>query len=456
VRAAILLFLGLAGLAALPASAQVMWWPELQDGYRPVPSVSTSLPNDGDPGGARKWLGERGVAVALEYTSDVLSNVQGGTRTGTIYQGKFQGILMLDLGRMAGLEGLTFFANFFQIHNTGRMRRDYVGGINTIAAIEAVPTTRLSEVWLEQVFAEGKVGLKVGQIAADSEFFFSDLSGMFLQSDWPTIAATNLPSGGAAYPLSTPGARLKMAPMQDVTLMLAVLNGDPAGPPVPGGPADEQLRNPHGLNFRFGDAPFLIGEIQIRRNAAKTDSGLSTTLKLGTWGHLGGFEDMRYTAGGGLIADPASSGNPARVNGNIGFYAVLDQQLYRPAGGDAQSGISVYSRASLSPPDRNLVDRYIDGGIVFAGMIPQRPDDKFGAAVMHARFSDAVRAHDWDFARFNGPTVIRDHETNLELTYVAQVVPGWTLQPVLQFVWHPNGDASRNAVVVGLRSLLRY
>ena len=172
------------------------------------------------------------MVYGLEYTNDLLSNVRGGLRTGTIDQGKLHGILTVDFGKLAGWNGLSGFVNFFQIHNTGRIRRDYVGGINTIAAIEAVPTTRLSEVWLEQKFANDKASLRVGQLAADAEFFYSELSTMFLQSDWPTIAALNLPSGGAAYPLSTPGARLKVEPVDNVALLLAVLNGDPAGPGV--------------------------------------------------------------------------------------------------------------------------------------------------------------------------------------------------------------------------------
>ena len=52
--------------------------------------------------------------------------------------------------------------------------------------------------------------------------------------------------------------------------------------------------------------------------------------------------------------------------------------------------------------------------------------------------------------------MIRDYETNLELTYMAQIVPGWTVQPNLQFIWHPNGDASANATVIGARSIWRY
>src|SRR5262245_42670066 len=177
-------------LTASTAWAQA-WWTELDDNFLPVPSVGSSLPNRGDPGGARKWLGDRGIVLGLEYTSDVLSNVSGGAIVGTIFQGKLQGMLSIDFGKL-GLDGLSFFTNFFQIHNTGRIRRDYVGGINTIAAIEAVPTTRLSELWLEQAFLGGKASLRVGQLATDSEFFYSELATMFMQADWPTIGAANM------------------------------------------------------------------------------------------------------------------------------------------------------------------------------------------------------------------------------------------------------------------------
>jgi hypothetical protein len=112
------------GIQAAQAQA---WWDsyqhgprEAEDGYLPTPSIATSLPNKGDPGGYRKWLGDHGVVYGLEYTNDILSNVHGGTKTGTIDQGKLHGILTVDFGKLAGLDGLTFFANAFQIHNTGR------------------------------------------------------------------------------------------------------------------------------------------------------------------------------------------------------------------------------------------------------------------------------------------------------------------------------------------------
>ena len=418
------------------------------------PSIATSLPNNGDPGGIRKWLAGHGVTYQLIYTNDVLSNLRGGLRRGTIDQGKLETTLSVDLEKAAGLQGLSFFANTFAIHNTGRIRLDYVGGINTIAAIEAVPTYRLSEFWLEQKLANGTATLRVGQLAADVEFFASSLSVIFLQSDWPTIAAVNLPSGGPAYPLSTPGVRLKVDPTKDLSLLLAVFNGDPAGPGVLG---EEQSRNRYGLNFRVQDPAFLMVEGQFRRNQDRKDTGLATTLKLGAWSHLGEFDDQRFAIEGSLLADPSGSGIPARRRGNWGIYGVIDQQLYRPRGGDSESGISVFSRVSFSPSDRNFVDFYIDGGIVFGGLVPGRPEDRFGASIIYSRFSDAVRAFSRDTVVFTGvPGPIRDFEANLELTYVAQVIPGWTVQPDLQFIWHPLGDASRNATVFGGRSIWRY
>lgn len=426
---------------------------DASDSGIPDSSIATSLPARGDPAGLRQWLARHGVAYSLLYVSDALSNLRGGNRRGTIAQGKLEGSLYVDFEKLAGRNGLSLFANFFQIHNTGRIRRDYVGGINTVSAIEAVPTTRLSELWLEQKFAGDKASLRIGQLTADSEFFVSDMTGMFLQSDWPTIAAANLPSGGAAYPLSTPGVRLKVNPVEDVSLLLGVFNGDPAGP----GAGDEQIRNRYGLNFRVRDPAFVIGEAQFRRNQGKTDEGLATTLRIGGWGHFGRFEDQRFAGDGGLLADPAGSGEARLHKGNRGFYALIDQQVYRPTGGDAQSGISVFSRVSFSPSDRSVIDFFLDAGIIFSGMIPQRPDDKFGVSVLHARFSDAVRAFDRDTNAFAGlPGIVRDHETGLEFTYMAQIVPGWTVQPDFQYIWHPSGDASRNAIVAGARSTWRY
>lgn len=441
----------IAGFGATPVRAEDP--PRPNSNGITEPSVATSLPENGDPWGDRKRLSDHGVTYNLIYTNDILSNVSGGIKRGTIDQGKLEGQLTIDLDKLAGWQNLTLYANGFQIHNTGRIRRDYVGGLNTIAAIEAAPSTRLSELWLEQKFLGGNASLRIGQLVADNDFFFSDLSNMFLQTDWPTIAANNLPGGGPAYPLSTPGARIKFDFTPNASLLMAVFNGDPAGPCR----GDPDTCNRYGLNFRLQDPPFVIAEAQFRANQGKQDTGLARTVKIGGWTHFGQFADQRYANDGSLLANPAGSGVPAQHRGDYGFYGIIDQQLYRLRGGAADSGVSVFGLASISPSDRNLIDLQLNGGIVFGGFVPGRPDDRFGASVVYSRFSDSVRGFDQDQINISGvPGNVRDFEANFELSYVAQIVPGWTLQPDLQYIRHPSGQAGRDARVVGVRTTLKF
>lgn len=141
--------IGIAGLLATQAAYAQASPPPDADGIT-RPSIVTNFPDNGDPNGARKALAERGITYYFIYTNDGLSNLSGGNKRGTIDQGKLDDQLTIDLGKLAGLQGLKFYTNVFEIYNTGRIRRDYVGGINTIAAIEATPAVRLSELWLEQ------------------------------------------------------------------------------------------------------------------------------------------------------------------------------------------------------------------------------------------------------------------------------------------------------------------
>jgi porin len=207
----------------------------------------------------------------------------------------------------------------------------------------------------------------------------------------------------------------------------------------------------------LSDPPFFIAEAQFRRNQDKNSSGLASNLKIGAWAHTGKFEDQRYATDGMPLADPASNGIPLQRRGNLGVYGVIDLQLYRPAGGGPDSGISVFSRGSASPSDRNLVDQYIDGGIVFAGLIPGRPNDRFGASAIYARFSDSVRGFDLDQITFTGiPRSVRDYEANIEFSYVAEIIPGLTLQPDFQLIFHPSGQSGADAKVFGVRSNWRW
>jgi porin len=411
---------------------------------------------------ARQALKARGIDFGLIGTSEVLSNVQGGQKRGTVYEGKLEGFVAADLEKLMGLNGLSFYANGFQIHNTGGIARNYVGTIETISNIEALRTTRLSEIWIEQKFGE-KLNLRVGQLAADTEFFVAEFSDIFITSDWPAITKANLPAGGPAYPLSTPGVRLKFEPTKSVTVLAALFNGSPSA----SGPEDPEIQNHYGLNFRVNDPPLAIAEMQYRYNKERNATGLYGSWRLGAWYHFGTFHDHGFDTTGLSLGHPDSNQIARPLVGNYGIYGVVDHQLYRPAGGASDSGIGMFSRISASPSDRNLISFYLDGGIYSSGMIPGRPNDKFGATFLYSQISDHARGIDSDTVFFSGiPQPIRDYQLSFEFTYRALITPGWTIQPDFQYIIHPGGNVPvlgsnppipvKNARVIGVRSVIKF
>ena len=432
-----------------------------ENGIGPV-SIARSLPETGDPSGLRKWLAERGLTFNSIYTGEVLANVSGGLKRGAVYQGKLELNATADLEKLAGLEGLTFFTNGFQIHPTAGISRRFVGNFQTISAIEALPATRLSELWLERKFGDGKFGIRFGQLAADAEFFIAGYSLPFINSDWPAIAKQNLPSGGPAYPFAAPGIRVRWDPNENWSFLAAIFNGDPAGRGI----RDPEARNRTGTRFPTSDPAFLIQEAQYRYNQDANAEGLAGVLRLGAWEHLARFDAQRFGPSDASPSGLTVSG-AQRLKGNFGIYGVIDQQIYRMPGGDANSGITAFSRISASPGDRNLVKFYLDGGLVFTGMIPGRPADIVGATFLWSEISSQARAFDRQLAALSGQALpIRDREITVELSYLAQIRPGWTVQPDLQYIFHPGGHVARsefeptvpikNSVVLGLRTTIVY
>ncbi|MGE0701736.1 MAG: carbohydrate porin, partial [Hyphomicrobiaceae bacterium] len=332
----------------------------------PDPSIATSLPPEiADPGGVRARLYARGITYGANYIGEVLGVVSGGRERGTTYDGRLELYTKWDLEKLIGWRGLTFYANGYQLHG-GSITAEHIGSLAPASSIEATPATRLFELWLEQSLANGKISLRVGQLAADSEFVTSEGASAFVNATfgWPTIYAANMPDGGPAYPLAAPGARLKLELSDQATVLAAVFNGRPSRDCAID---DPQRCNPDGLLFPLGDPALFIAEGQF-----KYKLGLPGTLKLGGWTHSASFDDTRFDDARGLLA--FTGGTPLVHGSNHGLYAIVDQKLYAVPGSDSR-GVGVFGRLMTSPADRNLVDLYVEGGVTFTGMWDRRPDD---------------------------------------------------------------------------------
>lgn len=430
-------------------------------------SIQDQLGSYGDPEGLRSFLQKQGVTYSLTYIGESFGNVTGGSRRGGIYEGRLDFQFDADLDNLLGWSGASFHTNLFQIHGTG-LSRYYVNNFITVSAIEALPSSRLYELWFEQKLFDDQLSLRIGQLASDTEFAVSQTGTLFVNSTfgWPNIMAVVLPSGGPIYPLATPGVRAKYVPNKNLSLQVGVFNGDPSGASQDYKDPDPQRRNRTGTNFRTNDSALVIAEAAYAYGLEADDNLEPGTVTLGGWYHFGRFNGLRDDREGRSLADPASSGIARRFRGNSGIYGMIDQTIYREPD-DPNDGASVFVRVSSSPTDRNLLDFYFDAGIGYKGLLPGRSDDTIGVAFALSQISDSARGLDTDtilLSRVLGPR--RSSEAILEATYQAVLGPGVTLQPDFQYVFRPNGGVAnprdpsgariKNSAVFGLRATIRY
>ena len=404
-----------------------------------------------------------GIYLHGQYIGDPYADIDGGIKRGAIYAGRLDVQLDVDAKTAFGVDGAALHANMFEIQGRD-ISAVRVGNVLSSNDIAARPTARLYELWVEQRFGD-KAALRVGQQGIDVEFLTSDYAANFVDATfgWPGLPSLDLPQGGPAYPLATPAARLKLDPAPGVSILAAVFDGEPAGP----GLGDPQARDPSGLNFRVSDPPLFFLETQYRYNRGEDADGLPGTLKLGGFSHLGRFDDQQFAVGGIPLALAGQNATPIRHSPDAGGYAILDQQVYRLPGGSDEKGIGVFARLIGAPPDRNVIDLYADAGFFALGLVPGRPDDGFGLAAAIAKVSSAAEAADRATDFVTGmPAPVRSYEAVIEATYDATIVPGFMLQPTLQYIVHPSGNVANpygngiapipNAIVTGVTTVVRF
>ena len=415
----------------------------------------------------RDALKAKGIVFGLTYIGEVFGTLRGGLRQGAIYQGRLDLQVDADLAVLTGWEGASLHTNAYQIHGTGASRY-YVGNLDVVSNIEALPATRLHELWLEQALFDKALTIRAGKLAADTEFFVSPSATVFINATlgWPTLAASDLPSGGAAFPLATPGLRAKLIVDDASTLMVGVYNGDPARLARGARAIDPQVSNRNGTDFSIAGPPFLIAEASRTYTLGGSGPERTGVVKAGYFHHFARFDDPRTDTTGLPLASAASTGIARRWRGEDGLYALVDQTIYREDA-DSDRGAALFLRVSASPNPASLIDTYVDGGLVYKGLVPGRPDDVIGLSAAYARFSKAARGADRDMILYQGVArPVRQAETMVELTYQAVIAPGFTVQPDIQYIASPGGGIRnprrpgdvriKDSLVVGVRATIQY
>ena len=391
----------------------------------------------GDWGGLRSRLAEHGVVPALAYAADIQGNAAGGLRKAVRY---FQNIgfdLELDLEKLAGLAGSGFHLSVSS--RSGRsLTEDAVGNVFEVAELCCGPTIRLVNVAFEQQLLNGKLDLAIGRLATGDVFLTSPIYCRFVNAAFcgnPASVFFNVPY--TAYPTATWGARATVRPVPELYVMAGFYNGDP----------DLGRNGAHGLDWswRSGVGNLLSGEVGLVLGQHGKASELPGNFKVGGFWHTGPFPDL------------GGSGRTERGNG--GFYFLLDQMVYREAGEGAAQGLTPFVSLLFAPDDSlSKIPFFVNGGVVYRGLIPGRDADTLNLGVVYGQFSPVQRRAQRVQQAAGLPDItVQSFEMMIELGYILQLTQWLTVQPDVQYVVQPGGsDALRNAVVVGAQIAVSF
>jgi porin len=407
----------------------------------------------------RKNLKDAGIDFKLHEESELWGNLTGGGRRGGSYNGLTTAKLDIDLDKLVGWTGAEFLVSALDIHGHGPTR-SLVGNLQIVSNIEATPSLKLYDLWLDQTLLDSRLSVRLGQEGANDEMMITQYGGLFLNSSFgfPGMPAAVLPSGGPNYPMATPFARISLHATDRFTLLGAIYNGDPAPP----GTGDPQIRDRNGTAFRLNGHALSFAEAWYSPDPSASDA-LPTTYKLGAWYSSSHFADQRFDSAGGLLANPASNGLASQHTGDWAVYGIIDQMVWKRAGTKDQ-GIGVFLQVIGGPSDRNVSNLSIEGGMNWRAPFLARPDDTAGLAIAYLGISPAAGQFGKDLVAFGRATSpYASNETVCEATYQASVTDWLTLQPDVQLVLNPGagipgtfGKASlADAVTIGMRVAIK-
>jgi len=397
----------------------------------------------GDWGGTRTAWFESGLSVEALYRWDMLRVSAGGTRRGGRPISHFDVKMKGDLGKLAGLDGVTAYANLLY-DGGGKTNRDHLGSQLGIANTEVpTSTSRLFHAWIEKSFANDQWSLLGGLYPIDSEFQVLDSAGVFVQPPYGPTPELSLTRGPSIFNNSAFGVRAKWQ-SEDRTLYAAgaVLDG------IPGDP--ERPKGTH-VKFNKGDGTMQIAEVGFKPRerghgfeTLSPEKGVPQDPGMREHEQSEGFEKYaigfwRYTSRVDDLVDTDALGNAMRRR-SAGWYALAERTLRRWNDGD----LSGFVRVGSNDGNSTALKRSYSLGMVLHGLVPGREDDALGAAYTRGSTSNKFRAANADTAA--------DTESAVELTYRIQVNKWLAVQPVAQRYRHPGATKTvGGATVLGLR-----
>jgi len=405
--------------------------------------------------GLRDNLASKGLDISFNYTSDIAGNVTGGLSRGITYCDNFTLDLEFQTEPLLGYKGGTF--SVIMINRDGdNLSAQRIGNQFTVQQVYGGSTAIFYGLAYNQRFCDDRLSFKFGRLGAGDDFASSPLYWLYMNNGIDGNPQA-LPVNGSfsTYPWAVWGARLRALVTKETEAMLGVYQVTP----------QVSDRNMHGLNWNInpGDGVMMIGQYgwsheffkpatSCAPKGAKSVDG-KTVASASTGKSFTPSEDAiphglpgHYWMGGYYSTwTYPQFGSSQGQNGAYGLYWHFDQMLYRMFP-DADTGLTAWSAFVLCPQQNTAkVPFQYNGGLVYTGMIPFRPQDVSIFGVSYGNFSS-------NYAQANQVSAggYATYELVYEFGYRINMTKFAYIQPDAQWVINPGGTGTiPNALVLG-------
>ncbi len=401
----------------------------------------------GDWGGTRSALQAQGYDFTLGYTGEMGSNLHGGfdhDRTAR-YSDQFTITSHLDLQKILGWNDTEVQLTVTERHgdniSNDRINDPRVGGFTSAQEVWGRGQTwRLTQMWIKRKYFDGALDVKVGRFGEGEDFnsFPCDFQNLaFCGSQVGNWV------GGVWYnwPVSQGAMRVRYDLTPALYAQVGVYEQNPSN-----------LESGNGFKLSGSGTQGAVMPIELVWSPHV--KGLKGEYRAGYYYSNAKAQDV--------LKD--SNGQPAALSGAAyrsssskhGVWLGAQQQITSLAS-DQSRGLSLFANATMHDKKTNVIDNYVQAGLVYKGPFDARAKDDIGFALARVHANPAYRKNarlanqvagldDYDNP---GYLPVQDTEYSAELYYGIHLANWLTVRPNLQYIRHPGGVSHVDDALVG-------
>ncbi|WP_210252994.1 carbohydrate porin [Beijerinckia sp. L45] len=375
-----------------------------------------------------KSLADYGIYVTGRTFNEEFSNVSGGLKRGSLYEGFTTLGFDLDMNRIAGIQGgsVHFLANDLN----GLPFLPYSGSNYANNKVFSGPAaSRLNELSYEQSFFDHRFDVRVGRVPTGTEFDTTDLYCEFVFSLCAAPSAFNGVRGYPSYLTSSWGLVTQTQLPKNFFFNIAAYEDEPSL-------ATTGHYNWPGPDWGFDRARGVTIPAQFGYRTSYKNDPYPTTIDIGALYDTGDYSDPLQNSSNrnrGLF------GGTAKVDhGKSEMWMQAQKVVYRPDM-TSERGITLFVDANLITTGNPIIDDAFYGGFVWRGPFAERPNDKFNVSVGYILLnSDYTNFVNSALQKRGFGATSHGAETTVEVNYGLALAPGVTFKPFLDYIVNPD------------------